>query len=65
VRIILGAIGALPAYQRQPFLMHYRDGRSYSEIAAEEHIPLGTVRSRLSRARTELKRRLTELAAGG
>ncbi len=37
---------------------------SYEEIATALHIPIGTVMSRLSRARAELKRRLDARAGG-
>ena len=36
------------------------DEQSYEEIAATLGVPVGTVMSRLSRARAELKRRLAE-----
>jgi RNA polymerase sigma-70 factor (ECF subfamily) len=49
---------ALSAEQRDVIIRKDIEGRSYLDIAAELHLAPGTVMSRLSRARKELKKRL-------
>jgi RNA polymerase sigma-70 factor (ECF subfamily) len=48
------ALAALPARQREMFLLRERDGLSYAGIAAALGVPVGTVMSGLSRARAAL-----------
>ena len=48
------ALAALPARQREMFLLRERDGLSYAAIAALLECPVGTVMSGLSRARARL-----------
>lgn len=55
---VLGAIMKLPADQKTAVYMHYYEGYSTAEIAGYLHCPQATVRSRLSRARKTLKRKL-------
>jgi len=54
------AIQGLDERQRVPLVLYEIEGLSYEEIAAIESVPVGTIRSRLSRARQELRGRLTE-----
>lgn len=49
------ALGELVEPYRQPLMMYYLDGLSYREIAARLAVPLGTVMSRLSRGRQQLR----------
>ena len=49
------AIEALPATLRSPFVLYECCGKSYEEVAAIEEIDLGTVKSRLFRARAALQ----------
>lgn len=49
------ALAALPANQREMFLLRERDGLSYADIAAVLGCPVGTVMSGLSRARLRLR----------
>lgn len=60
---------ALPPDLRLPLVLCDLQGLPYEEIAAELQIPLGTVKSRINRARVELAKRLLarkdDLAAGG
>jgi len=52
VRAIMeSAIEELPADQRQAFLLRELDGLSYKEIADRFDCPVGTIRSRIYRAR--------------
>ena len=46
------AIAALPVEYREVIVLHDLEGLAYKEIASVANIPLGTVMSRLSRARS-------------
>lgn len=48
----------LPLYQREVLNLYYLKKLSYRQIADNTGLPLGTVRSRLNRARRELQERL-------
>jgi RNA polymerase sigma-70 factor (ECF subfamily) len=52
------AIKCLPAIQRKMMHLYHMEGRSYAEIAEYTNISIGTVKSRLNRARTMLRERL-------
>jgi RNA polymerase sigma-70 factor, ECF subfamily len=52
------AIRELPAYQRDVIERYHLDGRTYEEIASETGLHIGTVKSRLARARRMLRSRL-------
>ena len=56
------ALDRLPSDFRLPFLLSTFEGFSYKEIAAILGIPIGTVMSRLFRARRLLKIDLKEYA---
>jgi len=62
-RTLARLIAALPEEQREVLLLREVEDMSYREIAAVAQVPLGTVMSRLARARAALK--LTWLEAGG
>ena len=52
LRQLVGAtVASLPSHHRQVFVMRELEGRSYEEISALLGINLGTVKSRLNRAR--------------
>jgi RNA polymerase sigma-70 factor (ECF subfamily) len=53
----------LCAEQRDVWLLRDRDGLEYEEIAQRLGVPLGTVRSRLHRARTQLRVRIASESA--
>jgi RNA polymerase sigma-70 factor, ECF subfamily len=50
-----GALGALPEPYRAPFVLRELEGWDYTRIASTLAIPIGTVRSRLSRARATMR----------
>ena len=52
------AIAALPDYQRAMIVLYHTEGLSYEEIAEVLGLPLGTVKSRLNRARLTLREKL-------
>lgn len=53
-RLLREALGLLPEDLRQMIVLRDIQGRSYEEIGEIMHIPLGTVKSRVSRAREKL-----------
>lgn len=57
-QLLAKAIHHLPAYQRQVLRMYHTEGKSYEEIAETTGLSIGTVKSRLNRARTMLRERL-------
>jgi len=56
--LLASAISHLPQYQRRIMEMYHAEGRTYEEIAQATGLSLGTVKSRLSRARHMLRERL-------
>lgn len=60
VNQVRDAIGKLPLGQRQVVTLVDLEGSSYIEVAEILEIPIGTVMSRLSRARQALKTKLLE-----
>jgi len=54
------AIAALPVEYREVIVLHDLEGLAYKEIASVANIPLGTVMSRLSRARDRLQKSMLE-----
>jgi RNA polymerase sigma-70 factor (ECF subfamily) len=60
-QVLQKAIRHLPGYQRRMMEMYHAEGRSYEEIARETGLSLGTVKSRLSRARQMLRERLASM----
>lgn len=57
-RLVREAIAALPVRYREVLTLRELEGLSYGEIAAVLQISIGTVESRLHRARAKLKRRM-------
>jgi RNA polymerase sigma-70 factor, ECF subfamily len=55
------AVSELPEEFRTPLLLRIYEDYSYEEIARELELPLGTVMSRLYRARARLARRVHQL----
>lgn len=63
VRLLREAVMTLPEHYREPVTLCDFQGKSYEEAAALLDCPVGTVRSRLNRARAILLERLRPAAA--
>src|ERR1700678_2578009 len=63
--IVNEAMDALPEDLRTAIVLRELEGLSYEEIAASMDCPVGTVRSRIFRAREAIDRRLREVFDGG
>ena len=59
--LVVTALAELAPPFREAIVLREMEGLSYQEIANVAGVPVGTVMSRLSRARAQLKTRLTEL----
>jgi RNA polymerase sigma-70 factor, ECF subfamily len=59
--LLQAAINSLPDYQRMMIVMYHTENRSYEEIAEVLDLPIGTVKSRLNRARLSLREKLEPL----
>jgi RNA polymerase sigma-70 factor (ECF subfamily) len=62
LRDTLDAISALPEGEQEVVMLVLWSGLSYQEAATALAIPVGTVQSRLSRARTRLQLALNDTA---
>jgi len=63
--IVQAAMGELPEDLRAAITLRELEGLSYEEIAESMRCPVGTVRSRIFRAREAIDRRLREVFDGG
>ena len=58
VAVIADALADLPEVEREAVLLFAWEDLSYDEIATVQDVPVGTVRSRLNRARKRLRERI-------
>jgi RNA polymerase sigma-70 factor (ECF subfamily) len=56
---VRAAVNALPLPERTVIVLREYEGMAYREIAAVLGIPIGTVMSRLHKARSRVRRRLS------
>ncbi|MAS09365.1 RNA polymerase sigma factor RpoE [Endozoicomonas sp. G2_2] len=59
---VVAAIGELPEDLRTAIMLRELDGMSYEEIAQSMDCPVGTVRSRIFRARAAIEQKLVSLS---
>ena len=59
------ALNELSEVYRTPLILYYFDDFSYREIAEQMELPIGTVMSKLARAKAWLRGRLLQPAAAG
>ena len=55
MRVILGVLGRLPRREQDVVALCLWQGLSYEEVAVALDVPVGTIRSRLSRGRSRLR----------
>jgi len=55
---VMSTLADLPDDVTAPLMAHVRDNKTYAEISADEGVPIGTIMSRISRARMALKQKL-------
>ena len=55
------AIYSLPEKYREVIILRHKEDQSYEEIASQLHVPVGTVKARIFRARELLKKKLKSL----
>jgi len=63
--VVRRALEALPAEFREVIVLRELEGLSYQQIASVTDTPIGTVMSRLARARGQLQQRLAKCAGEG
>jgi RNA polymerase sigma-70 factor (ECF subfamily) len=61
-RLLLAALRSIPVDHQIVVELHYWEGMTVAEIADVIEVPSGTVKSRLSRARDALQKRIDKLA---
>lgn len=64
-RVIAGAVNSLSDEQRDTVFLYYYNELSVGQIAEQMNVPAGTVKSRLSSARSALKKHLKQLQKQG
>lgn len=60
-KIVEKAISSLSQQHKEVIILHHIDGQDVENIAAALNLPVGTVKSRLARARDNLKRKLSSI----
>jgi RNA polymerase sigma-70 factor (ECF subfamily) len=65
MRALLALVGRLPQREQDALALCGWSGLSYEQAALALGVPVGTVRSRLSRARARLQKLERELGSGG
>lgn len=55
---LYSAVAQLPPNYRSAISLYYWEGKTYEEVAYAMRVPIGTIRSWLSRAKSELKENL-------
>lgn len=63
-KVILKAVGELPKELREAFMLRELEGLSYDEIAEKAGVPIGTVRSRIFRARQYIESKMEQFRKG-
>ena len=61
-QLLQGALEKLPPEFREAIVLRELEGLSYKEMADVAGVPVGTIMSRLARARARLEQRLTQTA---
>ena len=61
--LVRNAMAELPPIFREVIILREFEDMTYHDIAAVTGVPIGTVMSRLGRARDQLRTRLTQLLA--
>jgi len=64
-RVLVDALEELPLEFREALVLRELEGMSYKEMAEVTQLPIGTVMSRLARARKRLRRCLQDRMEGG
>lgn len=64
-RRLLEAVRAMPPLDKEIFLRYYYEYQTMEQIAAAMEIPIGTIKSRLSRGRRKLRQAILEQEAEG
>jgi RNA polymerase sigma factor (sigma-70 family) len=62
--ILHDELSRLPSRYRAPLILFYMEGRTCEEVAQQLDLPVGTVKSQLSRGRERLRRRLLRRGFG-
>lgn len=58
--VVLDALNEIDEVYRVPLILFYMEQHSYQEIADHLEVPIGTVMSRLSRGKAQLRQRLAD-----
>jgi RNA polymerase sigma factor (sigma-70 family) len=58
--MVVDALANLPEAEREAVLLYVWEDLSYDEIATAQDVPVGTVRSRLNRARRRTRERIDD-----
>jgi RNA polymerase sigma factor (sigma-70 family) len=65
VAIVVEVLAELPEAEREAVLLYAWEDLSYEEIATAQDVPVGTVRSRLNRARRRIRERIGDAGQEG